>query len=191
MQKPDFFATIAFCCLLIVLCFSTCYDTSGPDVIVKKDTMVIKGKPDTLIVRDTIIKTIIKPKPYAVFPTPISTDSSLYNLDSIRIYTNDYVDDSGHIQVYDSVRGVLLYQSISATLQSKVISKTDTVVIKVDSMILPKPWSFFVGGTIIGGQNQANNLFVTGSAVNKNKQYQVGYDPFNKSFLVGFGIKIK
>ena len=191
MHKPEFFATIAFCCLLIVLCFSTCCDINGPEVIVKRDTMVIKGNPDTLIVRDTINKTIIKPKPYVVFPTPISTDSGLHNIDSIRVYTNDYVDDQGHIQVSDSVRGILLHQSISATLQSKVISKTDTVVIKVDSMILPKPWNFFVGGTIIGGQSQANNLFVTGGAVNKNKQYQVGYDPFNKSFLVGFGIKIK
>jgi len=89
------------------------------------------------------------------------------------------------------VRGILLHQSISAILQSKVISKTDTVVIKVDSMILPKPWSFYLGGTIIGGQDQDNNLFIMGNAINKNKQYQIGYDPFNKSFLVGFGIKIK
>ena len=191
MYRTEFFATIAFCCLLAVLCLSTCSDINGPEVIVKRDTIAIKGNPDTLIIRDTINKIIIKPKPYAVFTTPISTDSSLYDLDSIRIYTNDYVDDSGHVQVYDSVRGVLLHQSIFATLQSKVISKTDTVIIKVDSMILPKPWNFYLGGTIIGGQDQDNNLFIMGNAINKNKQYQIGYDPFNKSFLVGFGIKIK
>lgn len=191
MHKPEFFATIAFCCLLFVLLFSTCSDINNPEVIVKRDTMVIEGHADTLVIRDTINKTIIKPKPYAVIPTPVTSDSGIHHLDSIRIYTNDYVDDNGHIQVSDSVRGILLHQSISATLQNQIISKTDTVVIKVDSMILPKPWAIFAGGTIIGGQGQNNNLFITGSAVNKNKQYQIGYDPFNKSFLVGFGIKIK
>ena len=191
MYKPEFFATIAFCCLLFVLSFSTCSDINNPEVIIKRDTMVIEGHADTLIIRDTINKTIIKPKPYAVIPTPVTSDSGVHHLDSIRIYTNDYVDDKGHIQVSDSVRGILLHQSISATLQNQIISKTDTIIIKVDSMILPKPWSFYLGGTIIGGQEEDNNLFIMGNAVGKNKQYQFGYDPFNKSFLVGFGIKIK
>ena len=79
-------------CIGLLLSQRACNDS----IIPSNDTTYIVGKSDTVIIRDTITKTIYKPIANAIYPSPIPEPIGIDSLDSIRVYTNSIVDSSGY-----------------------------------------------------------------------------------------------
>lgn len=142
-----------------------------------RDTVYVKGVPDTVLIRDTI-RTIVK-QPIAV-RTYVS--DTVFMCDSIRVYAN--IDNSGKVTVRDSVRGYLLSQQIDYIQDSIFITRVDTMRI-TEYPPLPVRTSLYVGIMF------SRQLIPYISVGRGRTQVLAGYGLIDKSIMFGIGYRLK
>ena len=162
--------------LLAVLLFRSC----SPDPIGK--TEYIRGRTDTVLTyqRDTVVR--YKPMPYAVLATPetlILADGHAA-IDSIRIYRNRIDSGNVSIEVTDTVRGYLLAQRVSYQIPTIHTHRTDTIRERC------RPLPFALSGIY---NLQERSVTVQGQFVRDRSVITGGYNLYNKSISIGYGIR--
>ncbi len=162
--------------LITMLLFRSCV----PDPIGSVEYS--KGRTDTLLTyqRDTVVR--YKPMPYAVLATPetlILADLSA-DIDSLRIYRN--VIDSGNvsIEVTDTVRGYLISQHIAYQIPTIHTQRTDTIRERC------RPLPFALSGIY---NLQDRSVTVQGQYLRDRTIVSGGYNLYNKSISIGYGIR--
>lgn len=105
-------------------------------VSAKSDTVYVMGRPDTVIITDTVVIETVRPKPYAVY---LSGDT-VEVCDSIRVYENV----AGKVTVRDSVRGELLSQAIRSIQDTVLINRVDTLRITTE-IVKQRRFSLYAG----------------------------------------------
>lgn len=123
-RRSEFLLLILIIVILVwALLQKSCGGGKNQDVV-KSDTVYVMGRPDTVIITDTVRIETVRPKPYAVYVAP----DTIEVCDSIRVYENV----AGKVTVMDSVRGKLLYQRITAIQDTVIISRVDTMRITTE-----------------------------------------------------------
>lgn len=161
---------------LIIFYLLTHRGCGGSDTpVMQSDTVYVMGTPDTLIVTDTVIKYVDKPRPYAVY---VSTDTSTA-CDSIRVYENQ----AGKVTVRDSVRGELLSQRITSVQDTVFINRVDTMRI-TNTIQLERRFSLYAGAIY---DNQLRPFIACDF---KRTIVLAGYGLSDKSISVGLGYRL-
>jgi hypothetical protein len=143
--------------------------------VVESDTVYVVGKPDTLIIHDTVVVESVLPKPYAVYIAPDTVEIC----DSIRVYENT----TGKVTVLDSVHGKLLYQRITAVQDTIIISRTDTMRI-TNERIKQRKFGLYAGAMY---DNQLRPFI----GADLNRTFLIaGYGLQDKSVTVGVGYRL-
>ena len=182
---------ISIIVLLLVYILQQCNkieNTSGDIVITKRDTLIVKGQPDTVYfpVKEVVTKWL-KPE---VKEVEVFTSSN--GIDTLKTYETNYTDSFIDAKIFSKVKGELFSSQLSYVKKfPKFIYQTDTVKIKNETTILKREFNLY-GGVIIGG-NQ-NSFTVLPSIIfktKKNMTYQVGYELVNKTYNFGIFTKIK
>ena len=166
-------------CIGLFLSQRACNDS----IIPPNDTTYIVGKSDTVIIRDTITKTIYKPIANASYPSPVTEPIGIDSLDSIRVYTNSIVDSSGGVTVRDSIRGVLLSQDISLFSKAIYVNRVDTLKI-----LIPAKDRLRLGvGAMLNDSLQPSGYIV---ALKGRYNYIGSYNLIKKQISIGVGINL-
>jgi len=174
MIRHDQVVWFAVGVLVTVLLFRSC--TTPPE------TEYIKGDTDTVVTiqTDTVIR--YKPMPYAVLATPESlvlADSS-DGLDSLRVYRNSIDSNGVAIEITDTVRGELYSQSVRYSIPTIHTHRTDTIRERCRPLpfALSGVYNTFDRSVSVQGQYLRDRSVITG-----------GYNLYNKSISVGYGIR--
>lgn len=142
---------------------------------------------DSIIYRDTSLEHHGTTRPHHVQPAPhvvdLVADSGYYPCptDSIRVYLDTLF--GGHMFVRDSVLGERLGMTAKFTALPE-IHTVDTLLIREQ---IKK--QFFVGLQIYGNQLQQGAMF-NATYVNGIRSASFGYDPINRSFMIGAGVRL-
>ena len=170
--------TLLLILVIIILVWAllqkSCGDGKSRDVV-KSDTVYVMGRPDTVIVTDTIRIETIRPKPYAVY---IAQDT-VEVCDSIRVYENTV----GKVTVRDSAHGKLLYQRITSVQDTVFISRVDTMRINTER-VKQRRFALYVGAMF---DNQLRPFIAT----DLNRTIVLaGYGLRDKSVTIGIGYRL-
>jgi len=150
------------------------------------DTVFIKGKPDTVIIRDTVISTIIRPKPIIQYVQVFhNNDSGRAYCDTIRVYLSAVSDSLGNTaEVKDSVKGVLLSQEIRLIGTTRFISQVDTLKILTTERFRLD----LMGGIAVSPLSLSP--FIGMGAISGRKSGIIYYKPIQQEIGVGVGVRL-
>lgn len=167
--------------LLIRQCGKETGSTESVKTVIKSDTVIVKGKPDSIPFPKVEYK-IKYLKPEKEFITLYDT---LY-LDSVNVFTTNYNDSLLEGSILTICTGEVLSTDFTYIPKyPKYIIQTDTFRINNETTITRNPYRFYVGSTIGGN---ANAFSLTPSVMLKTPKklaFTVGYDLINKTYNLG------
>tara|TARA_R110002012_G_scaffold93731_3_gene227410 strand:+ start:6869 stop:7423 length:555 start_codon:yes stop_codon:yes gene_type:complete len=166
---------------LYILFLSMCSD---PEVITETK---IENFSDTTIIRDTVIKEIVK-NHYHVKPSSVDTvfltPEYVASLDSFFFKINDTILNAD-ITVFSESTPLINFK-----YKVKKFELKEKIVIKDSTIYEPLKNHFFLGAQIGGNQNSFIFAPKIEMLSKKDYLYSVGYDLLNKSVLIGLSKKI-
>lgn len=174
-RLPEYCLLILGVCIIVWLLLSDGCGSKPPKGI-ERDTVYVMGRPDTVILTDTVYSHIVQPKPYKVY-----VSDTVLICDSVRVYVN--IDNTGKVTVRDSVRGELLSQEIQSIQDTVIITRTDTM--KITETIPPKEYI-----QVSVGMSYQHELTPFLSIGKGRTQVIAGYGLTNKAVMFGIGYRL-
>lgn len=196
LEKIKLNLNLIFLILVIILAFllgKSCNNKTvfNSSVLDNKTTITSTHKRDTILPKDTVY--ILKDKPV---PYPVYIDSGHYNIkpvDSLELYRffvyKDSIEDK-NIKIYSTIvtQGKTL-SSFKPKYKLKVpLTIIDSVkTLRVDSVFITKSSKYQISAGLIASSKMLAPMLDL--SINRST-YSVGYDPFNKTPVIGFKYKL-
>lgn len=179
------FAVVIVC--VVFLLGKSCGDNKDKNIIKPKEVITIKEYRDTIFPKDTLYITKIKigkPRIDTVYDI-IYVDSNMCN--NVFIYEDSTITKDYNIYSIKRIQGILREEVRSVKLKVPLVIKDSVVItIKHDSLVF-KPSKYVVHVGILA---TPRFLAPTLSLGIDRSTYMIGYDPFNKSPLIGCSFRL-
>lgn len=161
--------------LLSVIVLKCCL--KGEDRIIETEVEYLPGKSDTVYITHTVVKKDILPSSVTIIRDTIH-DTLVYEFNR---FTTDYSDSLLQIQIVQDIDGVLLKSDIKYTFNQPSVTRVDTL--KITERIEKN-------GLYIGTQFGYKNITPYASYLHKQYKFDLGFNFFNRTPIVGVGIKL-
>jgi hypothetical protein len=175
--------------ILAILYLRSCNKEESVEIqtVTVSDTTYVKGKTDTFLLLDTVIK-------YKYLTsTVIETIHDTISGDTIHKYSTPVEDSLLTATITSTVKGELLNTSFNYKPKfPKYITRVDTLRIEDSTTvtITKNPWSLYFGGVAGGNANTFEVVPTVLLKTPKSLQLSFGYGIINKTYNVGMYAKI-
>jgi hypothetical protein len=148
------------------------------DEVVKevKSVEYIQGKTDTIYITHTVTKRDILPSKVLIVYDTINNQ-----IVQLKEYTTEYKDSLVNIEIKQMVDGILLKSDITYTANFPSYHTVDTLKI---TNVIDK------SGLYIGTQFGYRNITPYASYLHKSYKFDLGFNFFNRTPMVGIGVKL-
>jgi hypothetical protein len=161
--------------VLSVILLKCCIKSN--DRIIETEVEYLPGKSDTVYITHTVVKKDILPSSVTVIRDTIH-DTLVYEFNR---FTTDYNDSLLSLQIVQDIDGVLLKSDIQYTFKQPSVTRVDTLKIteRIDK-----------NGLYIGTQFGYRNITPYASYLHKSYKFDLGFNFFNRTPMVGIGVKL-